>query len=87
MNNEKVGNRKGRDHFNYRDWNIKARYKKAHGLHCRDIFPFELWVDYILQCTDYYAELYKIDYNGGYIEIGKKGGVAYVMARKAYGRL
>ena len=83
MNNEEMGNRKGRDHFNYRDWNIKARYKKAHGLHSRGNFPLDLWIDYVIQCADYYRTAYEIDYNRGFVEIREKGGATYVMAREA----
>lgn len=83
MNNEKVGNRKRCYQLNYRDWSYKARYKKAHGLHFRGNFPLNLWIDYVIQCADYYAELYKIEYNRGFIEIREKGGASYVMAREA----
>lgn len=87
MNNEKMGNRKRCYQFNYRDWGYKARYKKAHHMHSHDYFPFELWVNYVIQCADYYAELYKIEYNRGYVEIREKGGAPYVMAREADRRL
>ena len=83
MNNEKMGNRKRCYQFNYCDWNYKARYKKAHGLHSRGNFPFDLWVNYVIQFADYYAELYEIEYNRGYIEIREEGGASYVMAREA----
>ena len=83
MNNEKVGNRKRRDQFDYRDRNFKTRYKKAHGLHSHDKFTLNLWLNYVIQCADYYTELYKIDYNRGYIEIREEGGATYVMACEA----
>ena len=83
MNNEEMGNRKGRDYFNYRDWAYMARYKKAHHMRSHDPFPFDLWVNYVIQCADYYAELYKIEYNRGYIEIREEGGATYGMAREA----
>ena len=82
-----MGNSKRRDQLNYRDWNFKARYKKAHNIHGRFVGSLDVWVDYILQCVSHYEELYKISYNRGFIEIGEKGGIAYVMAREAHGRL
>lgn len=85
--NEVFWERKRRDYLNNHDWNIKARYKKAHGLHNHDYLPFNLWLDYILKCADYYAEIYKVEYNGGYIEVREKGGTPYELAREAYGRL
>ena len=87
MSDEGMGKRKRHDQLNYRDWNYRAVYKKTHGLHRRGGFPLDLWVDYILQCCSHYAELYKINYNRGFIEIGEKGGTTYVMAREANGRL
>lgn len=83
MNNEEMGNRKRRDQFDYRDRNFKTRYKKAHGLHSHDHFPFELWIDYVIQCADYYRTLYEINYNRGFVEIREEGGASYVMAREA----
>lgn len=83
MNNEKMGNRKRCYQLNYCDWNYKARYKKAHGLSCHSNLSLALWIDYVIQCADYYRTLYEINYNRGFVEIREKGGTTYVMAREA----
>ena len=87
MNDENVGSRKRINQLNYRDWNFKEHYKKAHNLHGRFGVPLDLWADYIIQCARHYAELYTIGYNRGFIELGEKGGIADVMARKTHGWL
>ena len=87
MNDGEMGKRKRGYQLNYRDWGYKARFKKAHGLRVRGDFPLDLWIDYVIKCADYYKALYALDYNRGYIEIGKKGGDACVMAREADRRL
>lgn len=83
MNNEEMGNRKRRDYLNYRDWSYKARYKKGHGLSCHTNLSLALWIDYVIQCADYYRTLYEINYNRGFVEIREEGGASYVMAREA----
>lgn len=85
MNDENVGKGKRCDQLNYRDWNYKACYKKTRNINGR--LSLNQWVDYIFKCINHYAELYKINYNRGYIEIGEKGSIAYVMAREADRRL
>ena len=85
MNNEEMGNRKRCDQLNYRDWNYKACYKKAHNIHGR--FSLNQWIDYVFECVNHYKDLYTLGYNRGFIEIGEKGGAPYVMAREADRRL
>ena len=82
-----VQERKRGNQLNYRDWDFKARYKKVRGIYYNNDFNLDIWIDYILQCVNHYAELYEIGYNRGFIEMGEEGGISDVVARESNGRI